>query len=46
MTKGELLFIGGAAGIVVFSILFVAGIVYYNHKKKKLTKQIEEELAA
>ena len=46
MTKGEMLFYGGGAGIVVFSILFVACWVHYSSKKKKMAKQVEEELAA
>ncbi len=43
MTTGQILFYGGIAGIVIFTLAFIISWASYEKKKKKLIKMIEEE---
>lgn len=44
MTKGQLLFWGGIAGAIIFTVLFAVSWIMFERKKRQLMQKIEEEL--
>lgn len=44
MTTGQIMFYGGIAGMVVFILWAIVIWTTFENKKKKLLKEIEEEL--
>lgn len=44
MTTGQILFYGGIGGTAFFALVFILSWAVFEKKKKKLIRQIEQEL--